>query len=204
LACIQKPLKESGQDLACFCAGRMKGGILVAISTTILAVKRDGKVALGGDGQVSLDKTIIKNTAKKIRRMYNDKVISGFAGSAADGLTLYEKFEAKLAEYNGNILRSAVELAKDWRTDKILRRLEAMMVVADKDHLLMVSGNGDVLEPDDDIASVGSGSPYAIAAAKALMKHSDLSAKDIVQEAMMIASSICVFTNDHISIETIE
>lgn len=170
-------------------------------STTILAVFKDGDVALGGDGQVTLDKTIIKHTARKVRRMYNDKVIGGFAGSAADGLTLFEKFEAKLEEYNGNLLRSAVELAKDWRTDKILRRLEAMMVVADKKHLLILSGNGDVMEPDNNVASVGSGSPYAQAAAVALLKHADLSAEEIVKESLEIASSICIYTNDKITIE---
>jgi ATP-dependent HslUV protease, peptidase subunit HslV len=173
-------------------------------STTILAVKHNGEIALGGDGQVTLDKTIVKNSARKIRRMYKDKVLSGFAGSAADGLTLYEKFEAKLEEYNGNLKRSAVELAKDWRTDKILRRLEAMLVVADKNHLLMLSGNGDVMEPDDDIASVGSGSPYAMAAAKALKAHSDLSAKEIVQKSLEIAASICIYTNDSITVEVLE
>jgi len=172
-------------------------------STTILAVKHKGQVSLGGDGQVTFDKTVMKNTAKKIRRMYNDKVISGFAGAAADGLTLYEKFEAKLEQYQGNLVRSAVELAKDWRTDKILRRLEAMMVVADKDHLLVISGNGDILEPDDNIASVGSGAPYAQAAARALIKYSELSAEEIVKESLMIAASICIYTNEHISIETI-
>ncbi len=170
-------------------------------STTILAVFKDGDVALGGDGQVTLDKTIVKHTARKVRRMYNDKVIGGFAGSAADGLTLFEKFEAKLEEYNGNLLRSAVELAKDWRTDKILRRLEAMMVVADKKHLLILSGNGDVMEPDNNVASVGSGSPYAQAAAAALLKHSNLSAEEIVRESLQIASSICIYTNDSITIE---
>ena len=170
-------------------------------STTILAVLKDGKVALGGDGQVTLDKTIVKHTARKVRRMFNDKVIGGFAGSAADGLTLFEKFEAKLEEYNGNLLRSAVELAKDWRTDKMLRRLEAMMVVADSKHLLILSGNGDVMEPDNNVASVGSGSPYAQAAAAALLKHTDLSAEEIVTEALQIASSICIYTNDNITIE---
>lgn len=170
-------------------------------STTILAVLKDGDVALGGDGQVTLDKTIVKHTARKVRRMFNDKVIGGFAGSAADGLTLFEKFEAKLEEYNGNLLRAAVELAKDWRTDKILRRLEAMMVVADKKHLLILSGNGDVMEPDNNVASVGSGSPYAQAAAAALLKHTDLSAEEIVTESLQIASSICIYTNDKITIE---
>ncbi|MFP4498800.1 MAG: ATP-dependent protease subunit HslV [Vulcanimicrobiota bacterium] len=172
-------------------------------STTIIAIKHKGRVALGGDGQVTLDKTVIKNTARKIRKMYNGKVLSGFAGAAADGITLSEKFEQKLEEYHGNLVRSAVELAKDWRTDKILRRLEAMMVVADKDHVLTVSGNGDVLEPDDNVASVGSGSPYATAAAKALMKHSDLDAEEIVKEALQIAASICIYTNDNISLETL-
>jgi ATP-dependent HslUV protease, peptidase subunit HslV len=173
-------------------------------STTILAVKHNGQVALGGDGQVTLDKTIVKNSARKIRKMYNNKVISGFAGSAADGLTLYEKFESKLEEYNGNLRRSAVELAKEWRTDKVLRRLEAMMVVADKDHLLMLSGNGDVMEPDDQVASVGSGSPFAMAAAKALRQHSSLSAKDIVEESLRIAASICIYTNEYITVEVLE
>jgi ATP-dependent HslUV protease, peptidase subunit HslV len=173
-------------------------------STTILAVKHNGEIALGGDGQVTLDKTIVKNSAKKIRKMYNNKVLSGFAGSAADGLTLYEKFEAKLEEYNGNLRRSAVELAKDWRTDKVLRRLEAMLVVADSNHLLMLSGNGDVMEPDDDIASVGSGSPYAIAAAKALKTHSSLTAREIVQKSLEIAASICIYTNEHITVEVLE
>lgn len=172
-------------------------------STTILAVRKDGKVALGGDGQVTLDKTVMKHTAKKTRKMHHDKVISGFAGSAADGLTLYEKFEGKLEEFNGNLKRAAVELAKDWRTDKILRRLEAMMVVADQTCLLILSGNGDVLEPDNDVASVGSGSPYAQAAAFALLKHSDLSAEEIVRESLEIAASICIYTNNNISLETL-
>ncbi|MCE1248911.1 MAG: ATP-dependent protease subunit HslV [Firmicutes bacterium] len=173
-------------------------------ATTILAVKKDKQIALGGDGQVTLDKTIIKQTAKKVRRMYHEKVICGFAGAAADGLTLFEKFEAKLEEYNGNLKRAAVELAKDWRTDKMLRRLEAMMVVADKESILLLSGNGDVMEPDDNVASVGSGSSYAEAAALALLKHSNLSAEEIVKESLKIASSICIYTNDHITIEKIE
>lgn len=170
-------------------------------STTIIAVKRNGEVALGGDGQVTLDRTIVKHNARKVRRMFHNKVIGGFAGSAADGLTLFEKFESKLEEYNGNLLRAAVELAKDWRTDKILRRLEAMMVVADKDHLLFLSGNGDVMEPDKGIATVGSGSPYAQAAAMALLEHSDLNAEEIVKESLKIASEICIYTNDRINIE---
>lgn len=182
---------------------RIQGEEMNFKGTTILAVKSKGNVALGGDGQVSLDKTIIKNTACKIRRMYHNKVISGFAGSAADGLTLYEKLEEKLEEYQGNLLRAAVEMAKEWRTDKVLRKLEAMLVVADSEHILMISGNGDVLEPDEDIASVGSGAPYAQAAAKALKKHSDLSAEEIVKESLLIAASICIYTNDHITIESL-
>lgn len=173
-------------------------------STTILAVKKGNQVALGGDGQVTLEHTVIKHTAKKIRRMYHEKVISGFAGSAADGLTLYERFEGKLEEFNGNLKRAAVELAKEWRTDKVLRKLEAMLVVADKTCVLILSGNGDVMEPDDNVASVGSGSPYARAAATALLKFSDLSAEDIVKEALKIASSICIYTNDNIVVEILE
>jgi ATP-dependent HslUV protease subunit HslV len=173
-------------------------------ATTIIAVKKDNQIALGGDGQVTLDKTIIKQTAKKVRRMYHDKIICGFAGAAADGLTLFEKLESKLEEYNGNLKRAAVELAKDWRTDKILRRLEAMMVVADKESILLLSGNGDVMEPDDNVASVGSGSPYAEAAALALLKYSSLTAEEIVRESLTIASTICIYTNDHITIEKLE
>jgi len=172
-------------------------------STTIIAVKRNDEVALGGDGQVTLDRTVVKHNARKIRRMYHNKVIGGFAGSAADGLTLFERFESKLEEYNGNLLRAAVELAKDWRTDKILRKLEAMMVVADKDHLLFLSGNGDVMEPDKGIAAVGSGAPYAQAAAMALLEHSDLDAGEIVKESLKIAASICIYTNEMINIEKI-
>ncbi|MCD4785786.1 MAG: ATP-dependent protease subunit HslV [Candidatus Eremiobacteraeota bacterium] len=170
-------------------------------STTILAVKRNGEVALGGDGQVTLDRTVVKHNARKTRRMFHNKVIGGFAGSAADGLTLFEKFEGKLEEFNGNLLRAAVELAKDWRTDKILRRLEAMMVVANKDHLLFLSGNGDVMEPDRGIAAVGSGAPYAQASAMALLENSELSAEEIVKKSLKIASEICIYTNDKINIE---
>ncbi|MCL5036856.1 MAG: ATP-dependent protease subunit HslV [Chloroflexi bacterium] len=172
-------------------------------ATTILAVKHKGRVAMAGDGQVTFDKTIVKHTAKKIRRMFQGKVLGGFAGSAADGLTLYEKFEAKLEEYSGNLVRAAVELAKDWRSDKVLRKLEAMMVIADADHLFIVSGAGDVIEPDDGIAAIGSGAPYAQAAAKALTRHSELSAEEIVEESLHIAASICVFTNDHIEKEIV-
>lgn len=172
-------------------------------STTILAVRHQGQTAMGGDGQVTLDKTILKHGANKLRRLYNAKILSGFAGSAADGLTLYEKFEAKLESYHGNLLRAAVELAKDWRTDKVLRRLEAVLVVADSEHLLIISGTGDVIEPDDGVAAIGSGGPYAQAAARALVKHSSLGAREIVTEAMHIAASICLYTNDSITVEVL-
>ena len=170
-------------------------------STTIIAVKKDGKVAIAGDGQVSVGQTILKAKAIKVRTMQEGKVVTGFAGSAADAFTLFEKFEAKLSEFSGNIARAAVELAKDWRTDRILRRLEALLVVADKDHLFTLSGNGDVIEPDDGIAAIGSGGAYALAAARALSRSTKLSAKEIVQQAMEIASEICVYTNDNITMQ---
>lgn len=172
--------------------------------TTIVAVKHNGKSAIAGDGQVTFGQnTIMKHNAKKVRRIYNGKIISGFAGSVADAITLLEKFETKIEEYHGNIIRAAVELAKDWRIDKYLRRLEALLIVADQDHLLVISGNGEVIEPDDNIAAIGSGGPYALAAARALVNHTDLSASEIVREALKIASSICVYTNDHIIVEEI-
>lgn len=170
-------------------------------STTILAVRHNGQTAIAGDGQVTLEKTVLKHHAKKIRRLFNDKIICGFAGSAADGLTLFDKFEKKLEEFGGNLVRSSVELAKDWRTDKMLRRLEALLIVADKEHLLILSGTGDVVEPDDNIAAIGSGGPYAQAAAKALTQHSKLSAEEIVKASLKIASEICIYTNDQISFE---
>lgn len=170
-------------------------------STTILAVRHNEQTAIAGDGQVTLDKIVLKHHAKKIRRLYNDKIICGFAGSAADGLTLFDKFEKKLEEFSGNLMRAAVELAKDWRTDKMLRRLEALLIVADKEHLLILSGTGDVVEPDDNIAAIGSGGPYAQAAAKALIKYSNLSAEEIVKESLQIASEICIYTNDQIAVE---
>lgn len=170
-------------------------------STTILAVRHNGKVALGGDGQVSMDKTVMKHSAKKVRRMYHDKVIGGFAGSTADAFALFERFEEKLEKFQGNLSRSAVELAKDWRTDKMLRRLEALLIVADKDCSLLISGTGDVIEPDDGILAIGSGGAYAQSAAKALIRNTDLDARRIVEEAMDIAQSICVFTNDQLTIE---
>src|SRR5664280_1840193 len=157
-------------------------------STTILCVRKDNKVAMASDGQVTMGNTILKHNARKIRRMYNDKVLGGFAGATADAFTLFEKFEKKLEQYNGNITRAAVELAKDWRTDRILRRLEALLIVADEEHTLMLSGNGDVIEPDDGVAAIGSGGAYAQSAAKALVRHADLSAREIVEESMRIAS----------------
>jgi ATP-dependent HslUV protease, peptidase subunit HslV len=170
--------------------------------TTILAVKIGDKVAVAGDGQVTFgNTTIIKHTARKVRRLYEGKVIAGFAGAVADSLTLCEKFEGKLESYGGNLQRAAVELAKDWRTDRILRKLEAMLIAASTDSLLMISGTGEVIEPDDGIAAVGSGAPYALAAARALLRNSDLPPGKIAAEALKIASEICVYTNDNITIE---
>jgi len=168
--------------------------------TTIISVRRGGSVAIAGDGQVSMNNTIVKQSARKVR-VISDKVLAGFAGSTADALTLFEKFESKLEEYRGNLLRAAVELAKDWRTDKVLRRLEALLVVADREKTLLISGNGDVIEPDDGLVAVGSGGPYALAAARALMRYSDLGAKEIAVEAIKIAAGICVFTNENIIVE---
>ncbi|MDX1386664.1 MAG: ATP-dependent protease subunit HslV [bacterium] len=173
-------------------------------STTILCVRRDGQVAMLGDGQVSFNNTVMKSHARKVRRMKNDKVIAGFAGSTADAFTLFEKFEAKLDEYSGNLTRSAVELAKEWRTDRMLRRLEAMLVVADKEKTFTLTGNGDVVEPDDGITAIGSGGPFALAAARALMKNSKLSAKEIAQEAMRIAADICIYTNEEFVLEELK
>lgn len=171
--------------------------------TTIIAVRHMGKAAIAGDGQVSIGDMVMKHSAKKIRRIYNEKILVGFAGATADAFTLFEKFEKKLEQYSGNLTRASVELAKDWRTDKILRRLEAMLIVMDRDHSLVISGTGDVIEPDDGIIAIGSGGPYALAAARALMKYSDLDAKSIVLEAMKIAAKICIYTNDTIVIEEI-
>ncbi len=172
-------------------------------STTIIGVIKDGKTALGGDGQVTFDKTTMKHKAKKIRLMADGKVLAGFAGSAADGITLYEKFEAKLQEFGKNLTRASVELAKEWRGDKYLRKLEALMIVADKSRLLVLSGNGDVIEPDDHIIAIGSGGSYAMSAAKALYKHTDLSAETIVRESLTIASEICIYTNNNITLEVL-
>ncbi|HJN99820.1 MAG: ATP-dependent protease subunit HslV [Nitrospinaceae bacterium] len=169
--------------------------------TTIIAVRHKGQFAMGGDGQVSVGNTIMKHSANKVRRMYSDKVIGGFAGATADAFSLFARFEEKLEKFQGNLPRSAVELAKDWRTDKLLRRLEAMLIVADKEHSFLLSGNGDVIEPDDGILAIGSGGMFAQSAARALLKHSDLSAREIVEEAMDIAQSVCVYTNSNLTIE---
>jgi|TARA_B100000959_G_scaffold284954_1_gene358045 ATP-dependent HslUV protease subunit HslV len=169
--------------------------------TTIIAVRHKNQFAMGGDGQVSVGNTIMKHSANKVRRMYNDKVIGGFAGATADAFSLFARFEEKLEKFQGNLPRSAVELAKDWRTDKLLRRLEAMLIVADKEHSFLLSGNGDVIEPDDGILAIGSGGMFAQSAAKALLKHSELSARQIVEESMDIAQSVCVYTNSNLTIE---
>ena len=174
--------------------------------TTIFAVKHKGEMAMAGDGQVTLgNQVVMKHTARKVRRLFNDKVITGFAGSVADAFTLSEKFEANLYEYNGNLQRAAVELAKEWHGDKMLRQLEAMLIVMDQDNLLLVSGTGEVIEPDDGILAIGSGGNYALAAGRALVKHGgDLNAKDIAEESLRLASEICVFTNSNIIVETID
>ncbi len=169
-------------------------------ATTVIGVRRNRKVALGGDGQVTYGDTIIKASALKIRRLYNDTILAGFAGATADALSLFEKFESKLEEHSGNMPRSVVELAKDWRTDKILHRLEAMLIIMDKNHSFIVSGEGDVLEPDDDIISIGSGAPYALAAARAYMDGTKLSAVKIGEKSLRIAASICIYTNEKITI----
>ena len=169
--------------------------------TTIIAVKKDGKVAIAGDGQVTLDNTVMKHKAKKIRRLYKDKILMGFAGSVADSQALADKFESKLEESHGNLRRAVIEFAKEWRTDRVLRRLEALMIIADPEYLLVLSGNGEVIEPDDGIATIGSGGPFALAAARALAKHADLNAVQIVEEAMKIAAEICIYTNDNISVD---
>ncbi len=172
--------------------------------TTILSVRKNGKVVIAGDGQVTLGDTVMKANARKIRTTYNNKVIAGFAGSTADAFTLFEKFDAKLEEYNGNLLRSAVELAKDWRTNKVLRNLEALLAVADSEYSLIISGNGDVIEPEDGICAIGSGGQFALAAARALVNNTDLGAMEITKEAMNIASSICIYTNPCLNIEEID
>ncbi len=171
--------------------------------TTVLSVRRKGIVAIGGDGQVTMGNTVAKANAKKIRRLYDNKVLVGFAGSTADAFTLFEKLEDKLSEYSGNLTRACVELAKDWRTDRILRRLEALLIAADRDDTYIISGSGDVLEPDDDVCAIGSGGNYALSAAKAMLKFSEMDARTIVEESLRIASSICIYTNDNIIIDSL-
>jgi len=170
-------------------------------STTVLSVRRDGKVVMAGDGQVTLGEGIVKHTAKKIRRLYQDKILAGFAGSTADAFALFSRFESKLEQYHGNLGRAAVELAKDWRTDKMLRQLEAMLLVSDASQTFLISGHGDVIEPDEAVAAVGSGGPYALAAAEALIQHTNLPARKVAEEAMRIAGKMCIFTNDKVTIE---
>jgi len=172
--------------------------------TTILSVRRGASVALGGDGQVTLGQVVVKGGAKKVRRLYQDRILAGFAGGTADAFTLFERFEAKLDKHQGNLLRSAVELAKDWRTDRILRRLEAMLAVADREHSLIITGSGDVLEPEHGIVAIGSGGPYAQSAAKALLDNTSLGAKDIVDKALAIAADLCIYTNHNRTIEVLE
>jgi ATP-dependent HslUV protease subunit HslV len=172
--------------------------------TTILSVRHRGRVVMAGDGQVTVGQTIMKHNAKKVRRLYHDRVLAGFAGAGADALALYERFENKLGQVNGNLRRAAVELAKDWRTDRLLRRLEALLVIADRESSLIVSGTGDVIEPEDGICAIGSGGNYALAAARALVKHSALDARAIATEAMRLAAEICVYTNDQVSVEELE
>jgi len=172
--------------------------------TTILSVRRGASVALGGDGQVTLGNVVVKGGARKIRRLYQDRILAGFAGGTADAFTLFERFEAKLDKHQGNLMRSAVELAKDWRTDRVLRRLEAMLVVADKEHSLIITGMGDVLEPEHGVVAIGSGGPYAQAAARALLENSKLSAREVVDKALAIAADLCIYTNHQRSIETLE
>jgi len=170
-------------------------------STTILGIRHKGAAAMAGDGQVTFENTVLKHSARKIRKMFHERILAGFAGATADAFTLFTKFEEKLEQYNGNLMRAAVELAKDWRTDKVLRRLEALLIVADNEKSLIISGTGDVIEPDEGVAAIGSGGPYALAAARALIRHSDLDAKGLAEEALQIAASICIYTNDRIVVE---
>lgn len=169
--------------------------------TTILALRRDGRTVLAGDGQVSFGNTVMKSGARKVRSLHDGKILAGFAGSSADALTLFEKFEKQLQQHGGNLRRAAVELAKDWRADRVLRRLEALLIVADRDTLLLLSGSGDIIEPDDDVIAIGSGGGYALAAARALLRNTRLDARAIAQEAMRTAAELCVFTNDRITVE---
>jgi ATP-dependent HslUV protease subunit HslV len=172
--------------------------------TTILAVRHKGKVAVAGDGQVTLDTTVMKHRARKVRRLYHNEVIVGFAGATADAFTLFDRFDQKLEQYNGNLVRAAVELTKDWRTDRVLRHLEALMIAVSRESFLIISGSGDVIESDDDVMAIGSGGPYALAAARALVRHSELAAADIVREALKITAGICIYTNDQFTIEELD
>ena len=172
--------------------------------TTIVAVRHKGKVTVAGDGQVTIDVTVMKHGARKVRRLYHNEVIVGFAGATADAFTLFDRFDQKLEQFNGNLLRAAVELTKDWRTDRVLRHLEALMIAVNRDYFLMISGLGDVIESDDEVMAIGSGGPYALAAARALIRHTELSATEIAREAVTIASEICIYTNNHITLEEME
>jgi len=172
--------------------------------TTILSARRNGKVVIGGDGQVSMGNTVMKGNARKVRRLYNDKVLAGFAGGTADAFTLFERFEAKLEKHQGNLTRAAVELAKDWRTDRALRRLEALLAVADKDASLIITGNGDVIQPEDDLIAIGSGGPFAQSAARALLDNTELGAREIVEKGLRIAADICIYTNQNLTIEELD
>ena len=173
-------------------------------STTVICVRRDGRVVMAGDGQVTLGNEVIKASAKKLRRLYNDKVVAGFAGSTADAFALFSRFESKLEQFNGNLSRSVVELAKEWRTDRVLRHLEALLLVADRGSTYLVSGNGDVIEPDEGVSAIGSGGPFALSAAIALMRNTKLSAKHIAEQAMQIAGKVCIYTNDNVTYEELE
>jgi len=170
-------------------------------STTVICVRRNGKVVMAGDGQVTIGHEVLKSSAKQLRRLYNDKILAGFAGSTADAFSLFARFESKLEQFNGNLPRAVVELAKDWRTDKLLRHLEALLLVADKDNMYIVSGNGDVVEPDEAVAAIGSGGPFALAAATALMRNTEMDARKLVEQAMQIAGRICIYTNENITYE---
>jgi ATP-dependent HslUV protease subunit HslV len=172
--------------------------------TTIVSARRDGKVALGGDGQVTLGNIVVKASARKVRRLYHDRILAGFAGGTADAFTLFERFESKLDKHQGNLLRSAVELAKDWRTDRVLRRLEAMLAVADRESSLIITGMGDVIEPESGLIAIGSGGPYAQAAARALLENSQLDAESIVRKALSIAADLCIYTNHQVAVETLD
>jgi ATP-dependent HslUV protease subunit HslV len=172
-------------------------------ATTVICVRREGQVAMAGDGQVTVGNTVMKHGAAKVRRLYHDKILAGFAGSAADAFALFSRFEAKLEEYRGNMERSVVELAKDWRMDKYLRQLQAMLIVANNDRAYLVSGTGDLIQPDDGILAIGSGGPFALAAARALIKHTEMNAPDVARESLRIASEICIYTNDNITVETL-